>query len=282
MTRTFSPERLRMAGHEGVEINVWDYGGSGRPLFLCHCTGACGRVWDPVAAQLTSDFHIYAWDSRGHGDSGKPRERAAYRWSLAGHDLLAVADALGLPTPMEAVGHSGGGAHVAYAEMHRSGRLGKVLLIDAIIGPESVFSGENPLAAKARRRRAIFASREEARSRFASKPPMNTWQPEVLDAYLSHGLADLEDGRVALKCPSEIEAWLYELGGACDLFERLNELTFPVRLVTGEGSEVAPLVATQSKRLPRSEVHVVPGAGHFVPQEKPLEVAELIREWFRP
>ncbi|MCH7910243.1 MAG: alpha/beta fold hydrolase, partial [Candidatus Hydrogenedentes bacterium] len=68
----FRVERRRVTGFDGVALNVWDLGGDGPPLLLCHCTGTHGRVWDPLLPRLLEHFHVYAPDTRGHGDSEKP------------------------------------------------------------------------------------------------------------------------------------------------------------------------------------------------------------------
>lgn len=277
--KELSPTPRRIMGHGNIELNVWDYGGKGIPLILCHCTGAVARTWDPVVARLGGAFHVYAIDSRGHGDSERPTTREAYVWALSGQDLLAVVDGLELPAPILAAGHSGGGAHIAYAEMLRPGTFSRVVLIEAIIGPEEFFSSPSPLAAAARRRVNDFESRKAARDRFAAKPPMNRWHPEALEAYLEHGLATLPDGRVSLKLPGEIEAWMYELGGAYDVYDQLGNLHFQALLATGSESYGVALVSAQHSRLPDSEYRTIEGAHHFAPQERPTDVAGLLIEW---
>jgi len=49
------------------------------------------------------------------------------------------------------------------------------------------------LARGARLRREIFASRQEAHANYASKPPLNVLDPEVLAAYVEFGFEDLAD-----------------------------------------------------------------------------------------
>lgn len=273
------PVARRIAGDGGVGINVWDYGGEGTPLILSHCTGGLARLWDPVVARLGERFHVFAVDSRGHGDSDQPHERDAYAWIHSGRDLLAVLDALGFHAGMCAAGHSAGAAHIAYAEMLRPGTFDRVVLIEAIIGPREFFHGNSLLAETARRRRNVFRNREEARARFAAKPPKNRWHQGALDAYITYGIKELPDGSVALKLPGNIEAYVYEQGGACDVFERLHELQFEALLAAGSASYGPALVAAQGERLPRARQTMLEGAGHFLPQEEPAKVATLITDW---
>jgi pimeloyl-ACP methyl ester carboxylesterase len=274
-----TPVAREVTGEGGVPIRVWDYGGDGPPLLLCHCTGACARVWDPVIAQIEAPFRIYAVDTRGHGDSGRPETQAEYAWVRCGHDVLAVIDQLKLGKGIRAVGHSGGAAHLCYAEWLRPGALSRVVLIEAIVGPREVFAGESPLADKARRRRNVFPSREEARARFAAKPPMNRWRHEALQAYVDHGLEDRPDGTVALKLPGTLEAYCYLEGGACEVFEALHTLQFDALLVAGAESYVAALVDVQADLLPKATRKHLSDTHHFVPQERPAEVAALLDQW---
>jgi len=275
-----APEAVEVAGEGGLRLNVWDYGGSGTPLLLCHCTGALARVWDPVVTHLHGRFRILAPDTRGHGDSQAVESKETCAWSRSGSDLLAIIEAFDLGPGVYAAGHSAGAAHIAYAEDQAPGTFAKTAWLDAIIGPRFVFEGPNPLAESARRRRNILESRESAAERFAAKPPKNTWVRAALEAYLAHGLRDLDDGRVELKLHGDTEAWFYEMGGACELFERLETIQTPVRLITGSTSYVAPIVEAQAEKLPHAERCTIEGASHFIPQEYPAAVAAHFVEWF--
>jgi pimeloyl-ACP methyl ester carboxylesterase len=272
-----TPTRFTFAGHGDLSLNAWDYGGDGPLLLLCHCTGTLARVWDPAVRALNGAFRCIALDTRGHGDSAFPPSREKCAWDLSGRDLLRLVDHLNPDSPPFAAGHSAGGAHVGYATMLRPGVFAKIALIDSIIGPDSIFGNmESPLAALVRRRVNIFPSRESAKERLGSTPPMTHWHTEALDAYIAHGLRDREDGQVELKLPGNHEAWFYELGGATDLFAGLKDIATPALVIAGEMSDVRLLPELQHKELPNSTLHQVQGAGHFVPQEKPREIAQLL------
>jgi pimeloyl-ACP methyl ester carboxylesterase len=274
------PEALTVRGHDGVPLRVWLHAGDGPPLLLTHCTGGLARLWDPLIPMLRPHFQVYAMDSRGHGASGQPQAPEAYAWSHSGHDVLAVIDALGLGAGLQAAGHSAGAAHLGYASWFRPGTFSRVVLIDAIIGPAAAFQGPNPLAESARRRRNVFGSVEEARERFSAKPPMSRWAAPVLEAYLEHGLQPHPDG-VALCLPGDVEAWVYEHGGSCDLFEALHQLQLDALLLTGDQSNVRPLISMQQERIANAVLHTLPGVSHFIPQEAPEETARILLAWLR-
>jgi pimeloyl-ACP methyl ester carboxylesterase len=64
---------------------------------------------------------------------------------------------------------------------------------------------------------------------------------------------------------------------------RLPDMRLPVRLIWAEHDPFFPLAVAQRLRhtLPGAEpaVHVVPGAGHFVPEDRPEDVTRLIAEF---
>ena len=271
------PVAHTIRSHDGLALRVWDYGGAGPPLLLCHCTGTLGRIWDPIVARLGGAFRCIAPDTRGQGDSERPPDEAGFEWRNSGQDLLTIVDALRLGPGLRAAGHSAGGAHLAYAETLRPGAIARAVLIDPIIGPRAAFAGERPLAKLVRNRVNDFASLEDARARYVAKPPMNTWTDETVDAYLAHAFVTTADGRVHLKCPGYVEAIFYNKGGACDVFEQLESLDFDGMLVTGSESNVRGLAEHQHSRLPRLPFRVLEGGSHFVPQEQPEAIAELLR-----
>lgn len=272
-----SPARMTVEGHGGASINVWGYGGDGPPLLLAHCTGTHARVWDPLVPQLLESFRVFAADTRGHGDSEKVEDPNYYRWSHSGDDLLAVIDALGVGPDIFGCGHSAGAAHIAYAEWKRPGAFKKAVLIDPIIGPPQAFSGDNPLAELSRRRRNDFESKQAAFDRYSSRPPLNAWDPAVLAAYVEHGFDELPDGSATLKCPGHIEAIVYEGSGASDVFEHLGDLNFEVVLATSTESNVRALAEFQKDRFSRLAEYVVfENCSHFIPQERPTEVVDLV------
>lgn len=68
---------------------------------------------------------------------------------------------------------------------------------------------------------------------------------------------------------------------ACDAFdctERLAGIRVPLLAITGEADKLMPpkLAAALAGRVPGARARIVPGAGHFVMVERPMETNELI------
>lgn len=263
---------------DGVRIPVHDLGGSGPPLLLCHATGFHGLVWGPFASLLAQRFRVWSLDFRGHGDAGPP-PALPVDWRGVGDDVLAVVDDLGLEHPF-GFGHSMGGAALVLAEAARPRTFRGLSLFEPIVfpveGPPGG-RGNRDLAEGARRRRAVFTSRDEAFANFASKPPLNVFVADALRAYVDHGLADRPEGGVALKCRPEVEAAVYEGAPAHPGWARLAEVRCPATVLTGEHSDVGgELSRLQAERLPGGRVQVVPGVGHFGPMEDPPLLARTV------
>lgn len=264
---------------DGVTLALHDLGGDGPPVLLCHPTGFLGMTWAPLAAALADVARCWALDFRGHGDSTSPTS-LDFSWSGMGDDVLAVVDELEL-TEVRAAGHSMGGAALAMAEQARPGTFARMWLYEPIIFPpmEGVPTGDNPLAAGARRRRRWFADRDAAYANFSAKPPLNVLAPDALRAYVDHGLRTRPDeGTVELKCAPEVEASVFDGGMGHPTFSRLGEVRCPVTVaMSGDAmgpAQVAPLIVDA---LPDGRLERHPDLTHFGPMEDPRAMAVAVR-----
>jgi pimeloyl-ACP methyl ester carboxylesterase len=281
------PSLTEVTAADGVPVAVHDLGGSGPPLLLAHATGFCGMVFAPLGEHLADSYRCLALDERGHGDSGVPAD-LRFDWSGFGLDVLAAVDGLGLEGAF-AVGHSCGGAALLLAEQARPGTFSGLYLYEPIL----VAAGEvgaapagvdNPLAEGARRRREVFSSRDEAYQRFSSRPPLSSLSPAALRAYVDHGLEDLPDGTVRLKCRGEHEARVFSMAPFNGAIDRLDQVGCPVTVVQGETTDTfGPAFAEGiAARLPRGRAVVMKGLGHLGPLEDPAAVAASVRQALGP
>ncbi len=78
-------------------------------------------------------------------------------------------------------------------------------------------------------------------------------------------------------------ARIYLTGALADqeLWSRLKTCRLPMLLIRGEQSQVCtPAIARRIQRVaPQTQIVSIPGAGHLVALEKPLEVARNILEF---
>jgi pimeloyl-ACP methyl ester carboxylesterase len=291
----------------GVRVALHDLGGPDEPaapvLLFAHATGFHGRVWEPTAAPLTDRYRCLALDLRGHGMSETP-SGASLHWSHMGDDVLAVLDSdrIGARREVHGIGHSLGCASLVLAASRRPGLLRSLWLYEpAIVGPrvtvptESAnafgpsnptvnpdFSeGPNPMADGALRRRATFASYDEAIANFARKAPLDELHPDALAAYVRGGFAPQADGSVTLRCSPATEAEVFRGAGNNEAFEALSTLDLPVALVAGRPDELGPVtfVPANLAQLPRGTLVERRHLGHFGPLEDPPGMARDIAAW---
>jgi pimeloyl-ACP methyl ester carboxylesterase len=166
------------------------------------------------------------------------------------------------------------------AELLRPGTFDSLVLIEPIILPPPFVAGDNPSAAAARKRRASFGSRAEARARLGQKPPFETWNELAFAGYIRDGLRSTGRGEeVALACDPKDEEEIYRTATAHGAWERLGEVAVPVLVMAGGRSDThdEALIRAIANRFPSAGIEVVAGAGHFLPMERPELVAERIR-----
>lgn len=277
----------------GVGIAVHELGagaGASPPartdLVAVHAAGLHGHVWGPLVEHLPERFRTLAVDVRGHGAS-EPLPAGGSGWEELASDLLAVVDALELHRPL-GVGHSAGASLLLLAEEQRPGTFAGLCCLEPIGSvvedPPEADPGR-PLAEGARRRRQVFASRQEAFDTYAAKPPFSEVAPEALWAYVDHGFSEITEGEgagVQLRCRPEDEAAMYAHGLSHHAYRDLDRVRCPVALLGGERSSAVPaeVLGAWAARLPDARVRVLPGLGHFAPLEDPAGVARAVADAF--
>jgi pimeloyl-ACP methyl ester carboxylesterase len=284
-----APISERVSTPSGVGLAVHDWGGHGDPVLLAHPTGFHGRVWAPVAAKLVrAGRHVWSFDFRGHGDSDRSPD-GTYRWEEFAEDALTVTHHLGLAgrSRFLAAGHSKGGAALLWAATREPETYPRLWCFEPIIVPSDaavLAATDNPLSVGARKRRAVWPSREEALESYGRRPPLNALAPASLAAYVDYGLRDRPDGTVELKCRPEDEATMYTMGASLGLFPHLAEVRCPVLVGCGETSDAIPpeLAARIADQIPDSKLEVWEHRGHFGPLEDPDQGAESMLRWAIP
>lgn len=267
---------------DGVVVAVHDLGGAGTPLLVSHATGFHGRCYLPMALDLPHR-HCIAFDYRGHGNT--PHPDRPVDWQGYANDAEAMAEWLATEHggPIDAFGHSMGGACLLIAADRRPDLFRRIVAYEPIIFPPSaraasVDPADNPLAQSALRRRTTFDSFDAAIANFASKPPLGHFRADALDAYVRHGFAADSDGRVHLKCRPEIESNTFRTGTLHETWERLPHIDVEVLVVAGrlEPHQPSTLAAPIAERLPRARLLQRDDLDHFGPMTHPHELAAVV------
>jgi pimeloyl-ACP methyl ester carboxylesterase len=274
---------------DGVRVAVHDLGGPTDPtttvLLFSHATGLHGRVWEEMASHLNDRYRCLALDYRGHGCSTMP-EGTNLAWSQMGDDAVAVltSDLIGPHQVVHGVGHSMGGAALVLASARLKNQLRSLWLYEPVIVPPGALpnaDAPNPMADGAARRRASFASYEDAITNYASKPPLNELVPAALHSYVMGGFKRQGDGTVTLRCLPTTEAAVFRGAidsGAWDLWPDLDG---PAAVIAGREESFGPVAFVPSIMSARRDTMLIERRhlGHFGPLEDPKAMAKDLEEW---
>jgi 2-hydroxymuconate-semialdehyde hydrolase len=259
------------AAVDGVEI-AFRRLGSGQPVLLLHGIPTSSRVWDAVGADLALDRRVIAPDLLGYGESGKPADRDV---SMAAQAVLVprLLDALGVDRVI-LVGHDLGGAVAQRMAVDAPERVAGLVLID------SVSFDSWPI----RRMRVL----RRVAPPFATRWPRGwfRWFELSMRPYVARG-----DAREAFA--ASLAAWSADPAGAeafmrnaramdpritQDVAPRLGELRMPAHVVWGRDDPFQKVrwAARLRDAIPGATLSVLDG-GHFLPWDRPAEVASEIR-----
>jgi pimeloyl-ACP methyl ester carboxylesterase len=263
-------------------------------LHFLHANGFCANVYAPLFEQLAGQYTITASDLRGHGDSSSFPDHRSLRWEQYADDLKDFIESTMTP-PVVGAGHSLGAVTTLIAAARYPHLFSRIILIDPVIFPSRFLYAmallrlirmehHFPLSKKARRRKKVFESREDALRRFsAGRGMFRTWRPEFIESYLSCALLIRDDHSALLKCDPELEARIYETVPG-KIWSYISKITLPLLAIRGELSDTFFRESAEKigRIVPGAVIVEVPGAGHFVPMEEPDRVAALIRTFISP
>ncbi len=269
--RTMHVDGLRLAYREL---------GQGPPVLLLHGWPTSSFLWRAVMPAIARANRAVALDLPGFGASDKPLD-AAYDFAFFTEALDGFLRALDVDAVGLAVHDLGGPIGLHWA-LHRPKRATRLALLNTLVYPE-------------------FSDAVLEFVRACSTPGVREWltSPEGLEAALRLGLAD--DSRVTpealagIRAPFATEESRLALAragiglepeGFAEIARLLPGLRVPVRVVYGARDRILPDVAETMARvkrdLPQAEVTALPDCGHFLQEEAPERVGELIAEFFAP
>jgi pimeloyl-ACP methyl ester carboxylesterase len=127
-----SPHAARSVTVEpGVQLEVLDWGGSGRPLIFLAGAGDTAHRFDGFAPQFVAQHHVYGITRRGFGASSKPAPaNGNYSADHLGDDVLAVMQALHVERPV-LVGHSMAGEELSSVGSRFPDKVSGLIYLDA-------------------------------------------------------------------------------------------------------------------------------------------------------
>jgi epoxide hydrolase 4 len=278
-------EHVRIEGAGGVPLHV-ARAGTGPPVILLHGFPDDWRTWRPQLEPLVeAGFSVWLPDLRGYGGSGRPSGRAAYqlRWLVG--DVVAIVRATGAPR-VRLGGHDWGGV-VAWAVAGAHGEL-----LDRLV----IFNAPHPELYARRVRRPgqllrswyaaffllpalperVLAARDFAvlRRLLRRVPARRAFSEDEIDGYVA---AMAQPGALTAAL-NYYRANVAALGAARRRAARIEAETL---VIWGE-RDVAlstSLLDGLAEVAPRSRVHRIAEAGHWVHREAASETNEVLLEF---
>lgn len=254
----------------GIDMGYLEFGDIGRPvLLMIHGHSDSSRIWKSLIEALINDYHIYAIDLRGFGESSKPKQ---YIYSMSHHaeDILAFMDAMAIDSTY-VIGHSMGSMIAQTLAYYRSDRVTKLML-----------------AATMLRMRETPASLKEILAEFESLDIENRTDREIQDYLLPfpercHDAdfpAGLTESARKLSGDGLAAAWR-----AMSITDNRNFVQFikaPTMVIWGEDDPIFTweYQSEIKKFWPQIQFVHMTDVGHEIPSETPLELANLVKGFF--
>jgi cis-3-alkyl-4-acyloxetan-2-one decarboxylase len=276
---TSETARRRSVTVDGASVACWEAGPSDAdPVLLLHGYPANHLCWRHQIPALAREHRVIAPDLLGWGESDRPLHlRFDYETEVA--RIGRLLDALGVGAVSLFAHDYGGFLSLGFVDANPD-RVRRLAILNgraqssfvprwyAVFGLTTL-AGRTPGLREVTARLPLAAINRRALGPLVRRGFMDD---EVLDSYL--GWMDTPEGR----------GWLvhffgdYRVAVRPELRERLGEIACPTAIVWGrDDAYLRPTVATElAERIPRAELTMLDGTGHFVMEERPAEVTAAL------
>jgi pimeloyl-ACP methyl ester carboxylesterase len=269
--RTMDPRRIDVT--DGNHLSVLDYGKGGLPLLLLHGIPGRASVWDKVIDRLPDGYRVIVPDLLGFGASSRPNGALDLHAENQANTLAVALDQLDIASVM-VVGHDFGGPVALWLTRLRPGLVTHLGLVATNVMPDTPIPQPlNLLTAP------VVGGLVERMMMSPSALRMMANRGVGRPKIAIDGRAYVGDRRQARAIRTIFSTSLRNLR---DLYtptkEALDALTIPVFVAWGEIDPFFPVAEGRriADAVAGSTFTVFNGAGHFLPDERPDRLVELI------
>jgi pimeloyl-ACP methyl ester carboxylesterase len=232
--------------------------GNPGPMIMVHGSGGSSATWYLQIKNLSDRLHIIAIDLNGHGKTMDRNDPDVSRSYL--DDIQQVVAQYEKPVLS---GHSMGGALTQLFAMEKPGALSGIVLVGT--------------GARLRVNPLIFNLLENDFEGYIG----------VVGEFLFH--EDAEESLIEAskkevrKCPASITRRDFELCDDFDIMEKVSSINLPTLIIVGESDVLTPVKYSTylADKIPKSQIDVIPRAGHSVMLEQPEAFNDAIAKWYR-
>lgn len=251
--------------------------GVGNPVVFLHGFPTSGHLWGDVVPLMPAGHRVVVVDLLGYGRSDRPLTRPMDVRAHASR-IIELLDELRIERAC-IVGHGIGGGIAQSLAVRSSDRVSHLGLIDSV-----AFDRWPSLRARLGRW-SLPITRHLPPNALASVIRMDLHRGYSDPARAAHSIElylrpFLEpDGRDALV--AHIRALTSR--ETRKLGQRLGTITVPTAVVWGRRDRVIPLSTARrlQSSIPGATLQIIPGCGHFAPEEAPRQIADAIAELLR-
>lgn len=258
----------------GMQVHYRVSGPEDAPaVILIHGTSASLHTWEPLRAELETDYRVIAYDQPGHGLTGPHPERDySYEGMADGLDAIFAAEGV---EEAVLIGNSMGGWVSWRDAIANPDRVKALVLVDAAGIPSSFVERSNlgfrlmrhPIGRAASTRLTPRAAIENSLHGSVSKH-------EVVDDAMVDRYWEL------LRYPGNRQAMADQFANErADLSDRLSEVTVPTLVIFGDEDAIIHPSAADGfvERMPNARAILYEGVGHIPMEEIPADFSADVR-----
>ncbi len=253
--------------------------GEGLPVLLVHGWPTSSFLWRNVMPAMASDRRVLAIDLPGHGDSDKPLD-VDYNVEFFSSIIDGFLREVGVDGPIGLVVHDLGGPLGLYWASQRPQRLERLAILNTLAYPELSW-----MAATTLKVAAIPMLGSMMTSQWGLKQAIKMGvvknrriRPDTMEGVCAP-FRD-RDAREALRRT----LLSVEVEDLETIASWLPSVSVPVRIVYGKKDRILPKIEKTVARIctdiPHAEVTVLEDCGHFLQEERPEDIGELLGDFF--
>ncbi len=248
--------------------------GSGEVVLMIHGFPTSSYLWRNVMPKIAETHRAIAIDLPGYGKSDKPLD-VSYSLNFYCDLLSGFMSGLGVEKINLVVHDLGGPIGVLWA-LRNQDKLHRLALLNTLVYPDFSWAVLLfTLAVKA----PVLNHWLSSKRGIAAAMRIGVWNKDRLTASLLNNYQSpfaTRDARSALlKSASN-----FSINAFKEMEAKLPELKVPVRAIYGENDRILPKVARTMTRIkqdvPHTQVTSLPNCGHFLQEDEPEKIGELL------
>lgn len=254
-----------MRAHVGDVDLYYELAGDGPTIALTHGIGGSADDFAPIVPALSQRFRVLTYDVRGHARSGRPA--SGYSITEFAHDLAGLLDHVDAEQAVILGTSMGGTIAQRFILDYPKRALATVIM-----------STSSEVNERGRLRWEAQADAIE-RQGFAAYV-RSSRAPDIDDEYLREhpDVREAEERRIRNNPDSHVYAQIARVVADYNYTEELGSVRVPALVLVGGEDPMTPPGGSViiSRRIPGAELHILPGLGHGLVREAPVQVVALI------